>query len=103
MTRSSPFRVCGETTPTADLACAHIPFLSQHCELHWILKLPKSEPLQYLIMSASKIPEGKTWFDTHKVNFQDVPINDNKEIDTDTFLDAAESTTTLFGKYPCVA
>ncbi|KAK7930957.1 hypothetical protein LTR80_011754 [Exophiala xenobiotica] len=47
-------------------------------------------------MSKPSIPSGKTWFDTHKVHFQHVPISADKGISTDEFLDAAESTTSLF-------
>jgi len=48
-------------------------------------------------MSALQIAPGKTWFDTHRTTFQDVPINPvDKGISTTEFLDAAEATTTLF-------
>ena len=47
-------------------------------------------------MSGSKIPAGKTWFDTHKVHFENVPIGEDNGIATTEFLDAAEATTTLF-------
>jgi len=43
------------------------------------------------------VPAGKTWFDTHKQSFVNVPIGSDQGIDTTTFLDAAEATTTLFG------
>lgn len=45
------------------------------------------------------IQPGKTWFATHKQSFVDVPIDPKDQgIATSEFLDAAESTTTLFGK-----
>lgn len=43
------------------------------------------------------IPAGKTWFDTHKQSFVNVPIGTDQGIDTTAFLDASEATTTLFG------
>lgn len=43
------------------------------------------------------IPAGKTWFDTLKKSFVDVPIGSDQGIETSSFLEAAESTTTLFG------
>jgi hypothetical protein len=52
---------------------------------------------------SSKIPAGKTWFDTHKVNFADVPISTDQGISTTEFLEAAESTTTLFDLLGSVA
>lgn len=52
---------------------------------------------------ASQIPAGKTWFDTHKVHFQDVPISASQEISTAEFLDASEATTTLFDLLGSVA
>jgi hypothetical protein len=49
-------------------------------------------------MSGPQIPPGQTWFDTHKKSFQDVPVDpSDKGIATSEFLEAAESTTTLFG------
>ena len=54
-------------------------------------------------MSTSKIPPGKTWFDVHKVHFQDVPISANNEISTTEFLDASEATTTMFDLLGSVA
>ena len=49
-------------------------------------------------MSGPQIPPGQTWFDTHKMSFQDVPVDpSDKGIATSEFLEAAESTTTLFG------
>jgi hypothetical protein len=48
-------------------------------------------------MSNNTIPPGKTWFDTHKQTFSDVTIGPDGGIDTASFLDAAEATTTLFG------
>ncbi|KAJ4525211.1 hypothetical protein HRR83_000887 [Exophiala dermatitidis] len=54
-------------------------------------------------MSASQIPAGKTWFDTHKVHFQDVPIGPDDGISTTEFLDASEATTTLFDLLGSVA
>jgi len=42
---------------------------------------------------------GPTFFDTAKRNFKDVPINDNK-ISTTEYLEAAESTVHLFGRFP---
>lgn len=47
---------------------------------------------------AVQIPPGGTWFDTHKKSFIDVPIDTNDQgISTSEFLEAAESTSTLFG------
>jgi len=55
-------------------------------------------------MSGPQIPPGGTWFDTHKKSFQDVPIDPNdKGISTSEFLEAAESTTTLFDLLGSVA
>ena len=49
-------------------------------------------------MSGPQIPPGQTWFDTHKKSFQDVPVDPSDQgIATSEFLEAAESTTTLFG------
>ncbi|KIX04162.1 uncharacterized protein Z518_07716 [Rhinocladiella mackenziei CBS 650.93] len=47
-------------------------------------------------MSSLQIPSGKTWFDTHKVHFEDVFITADEGISTIEFLDASEATTTLF-------
>lgn len=44
----------------------------------------------------SQIPAGKTWFETLKKSFADVPVT-NQAIETSSFLEAAEATTTLFG------
>ena len=46
----------------------------------------------------AQIPAGKTWFDTHKQSFTNVPIGSDQGVDTATFLEASEATTTLFGK-----
>jgi hypothetical protein len=54
-------------------------------------------------MSAAKIPAGKTWFDTHKVHFDDVPTGADDGISTTEFLDASEATTTLFDLLGSVA
>lgn len=55
-------------------------------------------------MSGSKIPPGKTWFDTHKVHFENVPISAPDDgISTNEFLDASEATTTLFDLLGSVA
>ncbi|ETI19460.1 hypothetical protein G647_09294 [Cladophialophora carrionii CBS 160.54] len=54
-------------------------------------------------MSAAKIPAGKTWFDTHKVHFEDVPTTADDGISTTEFLDASEATTTLFDLLGSVA
>ena len=48
-------------------------------------------------MATSAIPPGKTWFDTHKKSFSDVTIGPDGGIDTESFLEASEATTTLFG------
>lgn len=40
-----------------------------------------------------------TWFDTIKRSFADVPVDANKGISTEEFLEAAESLTTLFGGF----
>ncbi|KAK5944064.1 hypothetical protein PMZ80_003345 [Knufia obscura] len=49
------------------------------------------------------IPAGKTWFDTHKQSFVNVPIGTDQGIDTTAFLDASEATTTLFDLLGSVA
>ncbi|EXJ54007.1 hypothetical protein A1O7_09344 [Cladophialophora yegresii CBS 114405] len=54
-------------------------------------------------MSAAKIPAGKTWFDTHKVHFENVPTGADDGISTTEFLDASEATTTLFDLLGSVA
>jgi hypothetical protein len=54
-------------------------------------------------MSNSQIPAGKTWFDTHKTHFTNVPISSSQEISTTEFLDASEATTTLFDLLGSVA
>ncbi|KIW59350.1 hypothetical protein PV05_03804 [Exophiala xenobiotica] len=55
-------------------------------------------------MSTVQIPAGKTWFDTHKVHFEDVPISaDDQGISTTEFLNASEATTTLFDLLGSVA
>ncbi|RMZ79639.1 hypothetical protein DV737_g3281, partial [Chaetothyriales sp. CBS 132003] len=52
----------------------------------------------------SAIPAGKTWFDTLKTNFKDVPVSpDDGGISTLDFLSAAEATTTLFDLLGSVA
>jgi hypothetical protein len=53
---------------------------------------------------ASTYGEGKTFLDTLKRSFTDVPVNKEKDdaISTTEFLEAAESLTTLFGKLTCV-
>lgn len=54
-------------------------------------------------MSTVQIPAGKTWFDTHKVHFENVPIAADQGISTSEFLDASEATTTLFDVLGSVA
>ena len=52
-------------------------------------------------MAGIQIPPGGTWFDTHKKSFVNVPIDPKDQgIATSEFLEAAESTTTLFGATP---
>ena len=53
---------------------------------------------------ASTYGEGKTFLDTLKRSFTDVPVNKERDnaIATTEFLEAAESLTTLFGKWTCV-
>lgn len=48
-------------------------------------------------------PAGGTWFDTLKKSFVDVHVDASKDnaIPTTEFLEAAESTTTLFGAPQC--
>jgi hypothetical protein len=54
-------------------------------------------------MAAQKpIAPSQTWFDTLQTHFADVPISDGG-IDTDKFLSAAESTTSLFDLLGSVA
>lgn len=54
-------------------------------------------------MATSQIPAGKTWFDTHKVHFENVPISADLGVSTSEFLDASEATTTLFDLLGSVA
>ena len=50
------------------------------------------------------IPPGKTWFDTLKTNFTNVPVSpEDKGISTLDFVSAAEATTTLFDLLGSVA
>jgi hypothetical protein len=51
----------------------------------------------------STIPSGKTWFDQLKTHFSNVQLDADKGIDTQSFLSAAESTTTLFDLLGSVA
>jgi len=39
---------------------------------------------------------GKTWFETQKVQFNDVPISIDQDVSTNEFLEATESMTTIF-------
>lgn len=39
---------------------------------------------------------GRTWFDTQKVQFNNVPISIDQEVSTTEFLEATESMTTIF-------
>lgn len=52
---------------------------------------------------AANISPSQTWFDTLKKNFTDVPIGTDQGIDTESFLAAAESTTSLFDLLGSVA
>lgn len=52
---------------------------------------------------ATQIPAGKTWFDTHKVHFENVPVAADQGVSTSEFLDASEATTTLFDLLGSVA
>ncbi|KAL2429555.1 hypothetical protein ABEF95_006859 [Exophiala dermatitidis] len=48
-------------------------------------------------MHKIQIPPGKTWFDMQKCHFSDVPISDTDQgISPTEFLEATESTTTIF-------
>lgn len=48
-------------------------------------------------MSATKIPSGQTWFDVQKKHFGDIAISEaDQGVPTTEFLDATESTTTMF-------
>jgi len=49
----------------------------------------------------ASIPAGKTWFENLKQSFVNVPIGSDQGVDTSTFLEAAEATTTLFGTLHC--
>jgi hypothetical protein len=51
-------------------------------------------------MAVNPYGEGKTFLDTLKRSFTDVPVNKEKDnaIATTEFLEAAESLTTLFGE-----
>ena len=60
----------------------------------------RSLPSNPTTMAAPTYPPGGTFFDTLKKSFVDVPVdtaNDNA-IDTQSFLEAAEALTTLFGE-----
>jgi hypothetical protein len=61
--------------------------------------VPEIPAFPFIAMSgAVQIPPGGTWFDTHKKSFVDVPVDPKDQgIPTSEFLEAAESTTTLFG------
>jgi hypothetical protein len=50
-------------------------------------------------MAAPTIPPGKTFLDTLRRSFTDVPVDASKNnaISTTEFLEAAESLTTMFG------
>lgn len=50
----------------------------------------------------SSIPPGKTFFDTIKRSFVNVPVDESKDnaISTTEFLEAAESLVSLFGMSP---
>lgn len=52
---------------------------------------------------SNQIPAGKTWFDTHKVHFEAVPVSADQGVSTSEFLDASEATTTLFDLLGSVA
>ena len=48
--------------------------------------------------STQKMPPGESWFETHKKDFENVPVRpEDKGIETSAFLEASEATTTLFG------
>lgn len=53
-----------------------------------------------MAQTKSDYPPGRTFFDTIKRSFIDVPVDKSKgnAISTTEFLEAAESLTTLFGK-----
>jgi len=55
--------------------------------------------IRLVIMATPAYPPGKTFLDTLKRSFSDVPINKEGDnaIATMEFLEAAESLTTLFG------
>lgn len=50
--------------------------------------------------NMAAVPAGKTWFDTLKTSFDNVDVGPDQGIDTSSFLEASEATTTLFGKHP---
>lgn len=52
-------------------------------------------------MAAPQIPAGKTFLDTLKKSFVDVPVDESKDnaINTTAFLEAAEGLVTLFGEW----
>ncbi|EXJ78796.1 hypothetical protein A1O1_09198 [Capronia coronata CBS 617.96] len=47
-------------------------------------------------MTKVQIPAGKTWFDVQTRHFADVPVSAEQEVSTAEFLEATESTTTIF-------
>lgn len=55
-------------------------------------------------MSAPVIPPGSTIVQSFKKSFVDVPIDEanGRAIATSDFLEAAESLTTIFGKYKII-
>jgi len=60
--------------------------------------------IHYTIMAVpanNSYPSGGTWFDTIPKSFVDVPVDVNSDnaIPTSSFLEAAESLTTLFGSF----
>jgi len=85
------------TSPCSPCISIRPPSLGSSCSY-------RSDGFFALRMSTSQIPPGKTWFDTHKVHFSDVPIaSPDQGILTVAFLDAAEATTTLFDLLGSVA
>lgn len=75
--------------------------------LQWVLVLLQTAKVIHSCNqqanTMASIPAGKTWFECLKQSFVNVTIGSDQGIDTSTFLEAAESTTTLFGKSSLVS
>jgi hypothetical protein len=68
---------------------------------HLLLTNPDSNTEKSAKMAAVQIPENSTYIDTMKRNFTSVTVDpsNGNAINTEEFLDAAESLTSMFGKH----